>query len=126
MQEPIGGIFGNETVNGVPVTLTAIDPNGNVVDIGATTTNGYYGTFSFAWTPELEGKYEIMASFAGDDSYGNSSASTSIAVGPASTAAVSTPTPITMPPYEMYTLGTGIAVIIAIAIVGLLLLRKRP
>lgn len=120
MQEPIGGIFGNETVNGVPVTLTAIDPNGNVVDIGATTTNGY------AWTPELEGKYEIMASFAGDDSYGNSSASTSIAVGPASTAAVSTPTPITMPPYEMYTLGTGIAVIIAIAIVGLLLLRKRP
>lgn len=127
MQESIGGIFGNETITGVPVTLTAIDPNGNVVDIGTTTTNGYYGTFSFVWTPDLEGKYEIMASFAGDDSYGSSAAGTSLAVGPAPAATVtSTQTPITMPPYETYTVGTGIAVIIAIAIVGLLLLRKRP
>jgi hypothetical protein len=37
-----------------------------------------------------------------------------------------TSTPITMPPFEVYTVGTGIAVIIAIAIVGLLILRKRP
>jgi hypothetical protein len=109
------------------VTLTAIDPNGNVIDIGTTTTNGYYGTFSFVWTPDLEGKYEIMTSFAGDDSYGSSAAGTSLAVGPAPAATVtSTQTPITMPPYETYTVGTGIAVIIAIAIVGLLLLRKRP
>ena len=127
MQRPIGGIFGNETITGIPVTLTAIDPNGNVVDIGTTTTNGYYGTFSFAWTPELEGEYEIMASFAGDDSYGSSSAATSIAVSAAPTTTVTpTQTPLTMPPFELYTVGSAIAIIIAIAIVGLLILRKRP
>ena len=129
-QMPIAGIWGNETVTGIPVTLTAIDPNGNVVDIGTTTTNGYYGTFSFAWTPELEGEYEIMASFAGDDSYGSSSAATSIAVSAAPTTTVTpTQTPLTMPPFELYTVGSAIAIIIAIAIVGLLILRilrKRP
>jgi len=108
------------------VTLTALDSNGNVLDIGTVTTNGYYGTFSFAWTPPNEGDYTIMASFAGDDSYGSSGAATAIAVSPAPAAATPVPTPITMPPFEMYTVGTGLAVIVAIAIVGLLLLRKRP
>jgi hypothetical protein len=63
LQYPIGGIWGNETINGVPVYLSAIDPNGNGVDIGEVTTNGYYGTFSKEWTPELEGTYQIIASF---------------------------------------------------------------
>ena len=61
---PIGGIWGNETITGVPVTLTAIDENGVVTDLGTATTNGYYGTFSKSWVPAAEGKYEIIASFA--------------------------------------------------------------
>jgi hypothetical protein len=127
MQQPIGGIFGNETITGVSVILTAIDPNGNYVDIGQTTTDGYYGTFSYTWTPELEGTYEIIASFAGDDSYGSSSAATNIAVSAApETTTIPTQTPLTMPPFEIYTIGTGVAVIIAVAIVGLLILKKRP
>ena len=125
-QMPIGGVWGNETIVGVPVTLTALDSNGNVLDIDTVTTNGYYGTFSFAWTPPNEGTYTIMASFAADDSYGSSQAATSLAV---SVAPVASPTPtqtqLTMPPFEMYTLGTGIAVIIAVAIATLLILRKR-
>ena len=127
-QFPINGITGNETITGVPVTLTALDSNGNVIDIGVATTNGYYGTFSFAWTPPHEGTYTIMASFAADDSYGSSAASTAVAV---STAPAVSPTataspPAANPPYEMYTLGTGIAIIITVIVVGLLILRKRP
>ena len=62
-QMPISGITGQETIVGVPVTLTAIDSNGNSHNIGTVTTNGYYGTFSCAWTPPQEGTYTIIASF---------------------------------------------------------------
>lgn len=126
--QPLDGIYHDQTITGVPVTLTAIDPNGNVAYIGNATTNGYYGTFSFVWTPPSEGTYTVTASFAADDSYSSSSAATSIAVSaaPVVTTPPPTATPLVMPPFEMYTVGTGIAVIIAVAIVGMLILRKRP
>jgi len=128
-QMPINGIWGNETVIGVPVALTAIASDGSVIDIGTVTTNGYYGTFSMAWTPPDEGTYEILASFAGDDSYGSSSAATAVSVGPA-------PEPITfpeqpqqvIPDYTMTIIGAAIAIIIAVAIavaLAVLILRKR-
>jgi hypothetical protein len=126
-QMPIAGLWGNETINGVPVILTAIDSNGNSINIGTATTNGYYGTFSFTWTPELEGDYQILANFAGDESYGSSGASTAIVVGQAPTETVApTATPLTMLPYEMYTIGAAAATIITIAIATVLILRKRP
>jgi hypothetical protein len=65
------------------VSLTAIASDGTVTDLGSVTTNGYYGTFSMSWTPPAEGKYEIIASFAADDSYGSSAAATAVTVGPA-------------------------------------------
>ena len=82
LQLPIDGIWHNETITGVPVYLTAIDSDNNVIDIGMATTNGYSGTFGFQWTPTKEGLYEIIASFAADDSYGSSGASTFVSVGP--------------------------------------------
>ena len=126
-QMPIAGLWGNETITGVPVILTAIDSNGNSVNIGTATSNGYYGTFSFTWTPELEGDYEILANFAGDESYGSSGASTAIVVVQAPTETPSpTATSLAMPPFEMYTIGAAAATIIAIAIATVLILRKRP
>jgi hypothetical protein len=83
MQQPVDGYWHNESITGVPVMLTAIASDGTVTDLGTATTNGYYGTFSVTWTPPSEGKYEIVASFNGDDSYGSSYASTAVAVGPA-------------------------------------------
>jgi len=83
MQRPIDGVRHNVMITGVPVILTAIDSDGTVYDLGTVTTNGYYGTFSYAWTPPDEGTYEIIASFNGDDSYGSSAAATAVAVGPA-------------------------------------------
>ena len=87
MQKPIDGIWHNETIVGVPVTLTAIHEDGSVVDIGTATTNGYYGTFACAWTPSKEGTYEIIASFEGDASYSSSAAATAVVIGPAASPA---------------------------------------
>ena len=125
IQQPIDGIWHNETVTGVPVVLTAIGSDGAFVDIGTVTSDGYYGTFSKSWTPPKEGDYKIIASFAGDDSYGSSGASTAVSVGPAP-ASIQFPEQIAPTDYTMTIIGGVIAVIIAVAIVGILLYRKRP
>ena len=126
-QLPIDGIWHNETLTGVPVTLTAIDSNGNAIDIGIVTTNGYYGTFNKAWTPPNEGTYEIIASFAGDESYGSSAASTAVSVGPAVEEPVQPepPIPTDFTPLYYGIAAAVVAIIIAIAIVGVLILRKH-
>jgi hypothetical protein len=127
-QLPIGGLWGNETITGVPVVLTAIDSNGNPIDIGTVITNGYYGTFSKEWTAPNEGTYEILAYFAGDESYGSSSAATAVSVGPAPEIEDTT-TPVTSeaPDNTILFAAVIVAVIIAILIglVNLIALRKR-
>ena len=129
MQTPIAGIWGNETITGVPVTLNAIASDGTLYNIGITTTNGYYGTFITTWTPPKQDTYTITATFAGDDSYGSSSSATGLSVGPQTTA---TPTPTattslanvaTTSDLMMYTAIAAIAIIIAIVIVGLFIVR---
>jgi hypothetical protein len=124
MQYPIDGIAHNATITGVPVMLTAIKSDGSVIDLGTVTTNGYYGTFSLAWTPPDEGTYTITASFAGDDSYGSSGAATAVSVGPAAEA-ITIPEQVTPIDYTMAILGVGIAVIIAVALATVLLYRKK-
>ena len=113
-------------VKGVPVVLTAIKSDGKVIDLGTVTTNGFYGTFGFAWTPEEEGIYTIIASFAGDDSYGSSSAATLITVGPAppepETPEYPTPTDYT-PMFAGIIVAVAIAIVIGI--VNLYALRKH-
>jgi len=82
LQYAIDGLWHNETITGVPVALSAIGEDGTYYNIGTVTTDGYYGTFSKAWTPPKEGTYKIIASFAADESYGSSAAATSVTVGP--------------------------------------------
>jgi hypothetical protein len=126
-QLPIDGIWHNETLTGVPVTLTAIDSNGNPINIGTVTTNGYYGNFGMEWTPPNTGNYQIIASFAGDDSYGSSAASTTVSVGaaPAETTPPPTATPLDMTPLYYGLTGGVVAIIVALAIATLLILRKH-
>ena len=127
MQMPIDGVAHNLTITGVPVVLTAIGSDGTVIDLGTVTTNGYYGTFSKAWAPPKEDMYTVIAQYAGDASYGSSSAGTFVQVGPApatpSTPEIPTPVDNTMLLY-----GILVAVVIAI-IIGLvailLVLRKH-
>ncbi|MCL4430430.1 MAG: PQQ-binding-like beta-propeller repeat protein [Chloroflexi bacterium] len=112
---------------GVPVSIDVIDANGNQRNIG-TATSDTSGTFSFQWTPDIEGKYTVIATFAGSESYWPSSSETSFAVDQA--APTPSPYPVTtLPPTELYIIGVGIAIIAAIAIVGALILqavKKRP
>jgi hypothetical protein len=114
---------------GVDVSLSTIDPNGNLIEIGTTTTdiNGNYGIL---YTPEVPGTYQIIAKFAGSASYGPSSASTYMGVTDAAptTAPTTAPQPNLVTTSDLMTyLAVGvIAIIIAIVIVGLLVLRKRP
>jgi hypothetical protein len=123
MQLPIDGIWHNLTMTGVDVTLTAIDDKGTSTNIGTATTSAYYGTFEKAWTPPSESTYKIIASFAGDDSYGSSGAQTAVTVGPAP-AQIQIPAQIVPPDYTMTIIGTGVAVIIAVAIAVLILKKK--
>lgn len=110
---------------GVDVILTVIDPNGNNQEF--TTTSDALGQFSYMWTPPVPGKYTIYARFAGSKSYWPSFAETTFAVNPAPPAPPEQPqAPPSMT--DTYVLATGIAIIIAIAVVGALLmltLRKR-
>lgn len=99
---------------GVQVTLTAIVSDGSVIDIGTTTTNGYYGTFAHAWTPPDEGTYEILATFEGSESYWSSGAATAVTVGPAITPAG----PIEPEPGLSL---TTIAIIAAVAVVAVII-----
>jgi hypothetical protein len=114
-------------VTGVPVKLSVVDSNGNYREIGTTTTSSD-GFYSFAWTPDIAGSYSVYASFEGSGAYYPSHAEGAFVVdAPQATA---TPQPqVAVPPTEMYVLGGVIAIIIAIAVVGAVLLmaiKKRP
>ena len=123
LQMPIDGLWHNETITGVPVFLSAIGSDNSYYDLGTVTSDGYYGTFEFAWTPPNEDTYKIIAAFNADDSYGSSSAATAVTVGPA-------PAPIDFPPTTqpvdntMLLYGILIAVVIAIVLALVAIFRK--
>ncbi|MGD6850654.1 MAG: PQQ-binding-like beta-propeller repeat protein [Candidatus Bathyarchaeia archaeon] len=111
---------------GVQVTLSVVDSNGNYREIGRTTSdaNGFY---SYNWTPDIEGKYTLYASFAGSESYWPSHAVTAFNVSPAPATVQPTATPQSVA--DTYFIPATIGIILAIIIVGLttlLVLRKRP
>jgi hypothetical protein len=81
---------------GVTVKLTAVDANGNTVNIGTATTETS-GLYSYVWIPENTGKYVITATFEGTESYWGSSAVTAISVDAAAVAPTAAPTPTLAP-----------------------------
>jgi len=113
----------NVQVKGVPVTILAIDSNGNPQNVGVAESDSSR-SYQIAWTPPAEGIYKITASFLGSDSYGDSWAETGLSVDPAPTT-TEPPTYPTPPDYPWTIIGAAIAVIIAVAIVGALILMKK-
>lgn len=111
------------SVTGVEVTLSVLDSNNNTREIGKTMTD-INGFFTLNWKPNIEGNYTVYASFAGSESYWPSHAVTSFAVDPAPTTAP-TPEPQVIPDYTLSIVGMGIAMILAVAIATILILRKR-
>jgi len=124
MARPIDGIYFNETITGVPVMLTAIGSDGSYVDIGTTTTDGYYGDFAYAWTPNTEGSYRILAQFAGSDAYGSSGAATAVVVGPAPAANGQIEPEQPLISTEL-AIAIAVIAIVIIGAVGYLVIRKR-
>jgi hypothetical protein len=117
-------------MTGVPITVTAIDPNGNFVTLG-TTTSLASGAWGLTWTPpNVPGNYTITATFAGTGAYYGSYAQTFVYVGSAPTPPPPTASPLSQATTQMYVLSIGIAAIIVIIIIGavlaLLILRKKP
>jgi len=111
------------SATGVDVTLDTLDPNGNFVHIG-TVTSDISGGFKKMWEPEVPGEYTVMATFAGSKSFYSSYAQSYVGVSAAPSASppVDYPQPIDN---TMIIVGMGIAIIIAVAIVGLILIRKK-
>jgi hypothetical protein len=116
------------TPNGVTVSITALDSNGGYTDLG-TTTSDYAGQFALSWKPTTEGIYKIFATFSGSDSYYSSYAETSaiVALASSSSPAPTSGTEATISNSDMLIyLAIGVvAIIIAIAVVGALMLRKK-
>ena len=111
---------------GVTVDVSVVDANGNFRSIGTTTTDAS-GMYSLTWMPDIPGDFKVIATFEGSNSYWGSTAETSFtAVSAGPTATTTTQTQVDFSTIELYIVGTGIAIIIAVAIVGLLVLRKRP
>jgi len=114
---------------GVEVSIDAIDPNNNYIHIGNATTNAN-GLFYYTWTtPDIPGDYSVYVTFAGTNGYWPSNAVTAMNVQEAPTV-TPTATPqsnlATTADLMTYIVAAAIAIIIAIAIVGLLILRKHP
>ena len=110
-------------VIGVDVVVSVIDPNNNCYEV-ATTTSDEYGHFQASFVPAVPGDYTVIASFGGSGAYYGSLAETAINVEqmPEATAE---PTPVPQAPVETYFTVSTIAIIVAIVIVAVLLLRKR-
>jgi len=124
MQQPFPA-----NATGIPVEIDVLDSNGNYRNIG-TTTSDLSGKFSFTWTPDIPGDFTVIASFHGSESYYSSydeAFFTAIAPAPTSAPTVAPLTDIaTMSGLTIGIAAATIAIIIAIAIVGILLLRKKP
>jgi len=113
---------------GVPVSINVIDANGNNRNIG-TAISDSSGAFSFQYTPDITGKYTVIATFAGSESYYPSTSETSFAVDPAPPTVAPTATPIQSTMVDQYFVPAVAGIIAVIAIgfaITILVLRKRP
>jgi hypothetical protein len=119
MQKPIP-----MSATGVPISIDVLDSNGNFRNIG-TATSDANGVFSFTWKPDIEGTYTVFATFAGTNSYYPAHAETSFAVMGAAPTPSPEPAAAAPAPVEMYFVGSTIAIIIAVAIATLLIIRKK-
>jgi outer membrane protein assembly factor BamB len=114
------------TVTGVPVTINVFDANNNYRTIGTTVSDGS-GFFSLTWTPDIPGKYTVVALFDGSESYYPSNGEAAFF---AMDAPVATPQPTQGPASiaDQYFVPLAVGMIVAIivaAIAIILVLRKR-
>ena len=130
MQKPLPA-----NTTGVSVTLNVVDPNGNFISLGKTTSDSN-GFFSFPVDPTTlsagPGMYKVTATFEGSNSYWPSHSESAFIVNAQTTAAptATAQTGLATTADLMTYMAIGVvAIIIAIVIIGALILitlRKRP
>jgi hypothetical protein len=120
MQDP------KPAVSGVSISVVVIDPNGNPHNgVASSDISGHY---SLQITPDMTpvtGKYTVVATFAGSNSYWGSNAESSFVVDPAPAATTSSTQNSTV---DTYFIPAVIAIIIVVIIIGILIMlmmRKR-
>ena len=112
---------------GVEVEVSVVDANGNFRSIGSATTDAK-GQYSLVWVPDIPGTFQVVATFAGTNGYWPSSATAAFAVSEAAPTATPAPTmsPSVADQYFVPAI-VGLFVFVAIvAVVIILVLRKRP
>src|SRR3972149_7712744 len=104
---------------GVEVTLSVLDANGNFREIG-TATSDASGFYNLQWTPDISGKFTVVANFKGSESYYGSRAETAFAVDEAPPPPPEDPA---APPSntDTYVLAGVASIIVAVAVVGAIL-----
>jgi hypothetical protein len=115
------------SVNGVTVIFSAVNPQGEYQDLDRVTSDGA-GRYSFAFKPEMEGIYTIIATFEGSEGYYGSYAETAIVVDPAPTPAAPMEPEEPEPevpeeptePVETPLITTEIAIIAAVAVLAVI------
>jgi outer membrane protein assembly factor BamB len=114
---------------GVTVTLSTIDPNGNTFVIGNATTDAL-GMFAKAYTPNVPGTYQVFATFAGTDSYWQSSSETAFNVMQAPNVTPAPTSVTTQSMADLYFLPLSIVMIVAILVLAVIVVwstvRKHP
>jgi outer membrane protein assembly factor BamB len=103
-------------LQGVPIELYALDPNGNDIPIGVTVSDAQ-GNFVIKYTPEVPGQYDIYAFFYGSKAYYGDYTNTGLLV--------IDDAPDKPLPYELYIICMGIAIIITVIIACLVILKKN-
>lgn len=113
---------------GVEVTIDVVDSNGNYRNIGTAMTDAT-GMYNLRWTPDIEGKYTVIATFHGTNGYWPSYSETAFAVDGAHPTAAPTEAP-PQSAADMYFVPAVVGLLVAIIVVGLLIilliLKKRP
>ncbi|MGA2683351.1 MAG: Ig-like domain-containing protein [Candidatus Bathyarchaeia archaeon] len=105
------------------------DPNNNTYTIGTATTDAN-GMYTLTWKPDIPGNYIVYANFAGTNGYWPSSDTAAFYA----SAAAPTPAPTATPLAGLAsnnTLMYGLIAIIVVIIIGIaalamIMLRKRP
>ena len=114
-------------ITGVDVTINVLDSNNNFRPIGTVTADAS-GFYSLMWTPDIPGKFTVIANFEGSESYYSSYAETAFGVTEApSPAQPLEPEPTTEAPFITTEIAiiAAVAVIAVIGIVAFWALRKR-
>jgi len=114
--------------NGVLLTVSVLDANGNNRVVG-TTTSDLTGAYKFSWKPDISGDYTVYVTFAGSQAYYGSVAQSAFFV--ENQPATTTPQPTqTASAADIYFIpaiaGLFVLVIIVLALLVILMMKKRP